>query len=384
MKILILYGYFPNGHYSVSTSLYEEFSCRSLPAKVETLWHIDNENLQKFFAFSQYALENQISSYPSVFGQDQTLKALCCMLPKKRILEITSDYDVLISTHPYTSYILADFFKSDNSKLIIDVHTNFSEFPVFTHERIDFHTGFIMKREIDANIIKKIALTGIPINKKYSTLTKSTDLKNNILIMNGSDGLGGISDTIAFLQQIYHSYKINVSCGRNVNLLYYIQQNHPSINAFSYTSAMEEFYIKSKFVFTKASGSSVIEAISCGCIPVFTPTYLPWEIEAARNLSSMGIGLYLPEYNNLQLQRLKILLDSESLQKSILQIQFETIKTDAASRIAEIVVRKKITPPSFNHHDLAQRFVSDLDISETSAITNILVDGIKKWGGLNF
>lgn len=320
-----------------------------------------------------------------MFGQDQTLKALCHMLPKEKILELISDYDVLVSTHPYTSYVLADFLENDSSKIIIDVHTNFSEFPVFIHDRINYHTGLFAKREIDADTMKKMILTGIPINSKYkhSTTPKSPNAKKKeILIMNGSDGLGGITDTIVFLQQLHHSYDISVACGKNKKLLHYLQLHYPSINAFSYTSVMEEFYRKAKFVFTKASGSSVIEAISCGCIPIFTPTYLPWEIEAARNLSSMGVGLYLPEFNSLHLQRLKILLDTEAFQKLMLQAQFEIVNTDATSKIADIVEGKKITSLSDNY-DLAQEFVSNIDISEPSPITNILVSGIKKWGGVD-
>ena len=381
INTLLVYGYHRSGHYSAALAVKEEFEFRGYKADIQNIWINTSEVIDRLFTIFRTFANNRNKNVPDFLGSQELLTHLANELPVN--LDLGS-YDAIISIHPYSSYVLAEEKKKrELNNVLIDVHTDYTPFPIIRHESIDYHVGFVPIGNAPNDLKKKMVTSGIPISSAFYSggVTKN----NSILILGGADGCVPIKNVLSFIRKISTNHEILVFCGYNQDLFCQLsKERRPNENIFSYVEDMTKYFKSANFVITKGSGLTVTESIATNCIPIFTPPVLFWEDESAMFLSSRGVGLYLPDYGRDSLKSLELLLASPD-QQNLMKTRLENMKRpNSAKDIVNLVKDKpKI---SANQDDI--RLVNDMidylqffqyDRLSFNGTAHYLTEEIKRW-----
>jgi len=338
-NVLLVYGYHQSGHYSAALAVKEELDARGYRADIQNIWVNKSEVIDKLFAIFRRFARNRNKNVPDFLGSQELLTHLANELPIDIDLE---RYDAIVSIHPYSSFVLAEEKKKKQlNNALIDVHTDYTPFPIVQHEFIDYHVGAIPTDNTSKALRKKIVATGIPIKSPF--YSEESTKSDTILVMGGADGFGPLEKILLFLRGLSVDFEVSVFCGNNEDLYHQLlKDRRPNENIFPYVDDMVPYFKTGKFVVTKASGLTATESIATDCIPVFTPPVLFWEDESAKFLSSRGVGLYLPDYEQGSLESLELLLSSPEHQNLMIKRMQKMKRPNAAKGIVDLIESEPI------------------------------------------
>jgi len=294
-SVKIFYGFHKSGHYFVSRNLQQSLSKEFESAEIIDFWENSSHMLKELMNLFRVTNEDNLRSFPAFFKEESFLSKLSgeVILPEK-IFEA----DLLVSTHPYTSYVLASL-KPEHCKLV-DVHTDYTPYPIFPHERIDIYTGAFPRNDLDLEVLPKLRSKGIPVPSVMFCTREGED----ITVVGGSDGFGNVEETLELLLKGFPDRVINVVAGRNELLLDRLKKIK-GVTAYGFIENMIDLYKKSGVVFTKASGVTCAELFASQTMPVLYPSSVPWEDEASIHLASRDLVHRMQNFSDLELLRIQ-------------------------------------------------------------------------------
>ena len=291
-NIKILYGYHESGHYSVAHAIRHAVDRLGAKTSMSKLFEGECRNWTTLFETFRSVNSQGSLNFPNFFASDDVLQSISEAV-RHRSLEI--DAEVIVSTHPYTSYALAESIPHGKT-LIYDVHTNYTPGPIFPHPRIDGYFTPISRPELPFYFRSRTVECKIPLTQDRRPTTEQKVEKNHWLFALGADGWGDHSDLHRIAKILPCNTKLYVLAGRNYkDVSAAVSPTLRNVSVVPYKSDISEYLRQSKFVFSKAGGSTVTESIAHRCVPVFVRSYVPWELQAARHLVEAGVGIYLDD-----------------------------------------------------------------------------------------
>ena len=295
VKIGLIYGYAPSGHYSAARALADFFPAAIIEPvfinlsevypnlgpfvaktyievlkKTPFLWNYVYDN--DFVAFAAGALKNTVLSFYS-----QKLSAL---LAAKNIKAV-------ISTQALSAMLIAKCPALKNTPLFA-VLTDFRAHSYWPSENV---AGYFVPSKISAqSLIKngadpsKIFAAGIPVRKEFLTPRDTRSERRalglspqlfTILITGGSRGMGEIFSAIEALAPFFGRLQIMAMCGENKVLsrrLSRIQTRKKYLKIIDYTDSPSAYYAAADLVVAKPGGVTVAETLSLGKpLIIFSP-----------------------------------------------------------------------------------------------------------------
>lgn len=337
-QVTIIYGYHESGHFSVAEGIKDAFGRLGVDARIEKIFEGNSANWKTLFETFRSVNDQASLNFPDFFASETMLKVMATAV-KDRVLEI--DSDVIVSTHPYASYAIAENLPASN-RLIYDVHTNYTPGPIFPHPRIDGFFTPILRPELAYRVRSRSVVCKVPLPPKLQPRENLGVSKRDWLITLGADGWGDTTDISQIERILPDSSLLNILVGRNAKALTELEiPNSTRRRVVPFQSDLSNYLTKAKFVFSKASGSIVTEALAHRCVPVFSKTYVPWELQAARHLVEAGVGIHLDDFVWMVSQ-----FGAETIWKRYIQraSEFRAAILSAAQQIAETVVSGNLRP----------------------------------------
>jgi hypothetical protein len=224
------------------------------------------------------------------------------------------DYEAVVSTHPYCSWLAAEY-KVDHERddlFLVDVHTNYTNYPQFPHDGIDWYVGPPL-RFYKAFEPRALAM-GLPppprcLGINAPLLSISREGERPLLVMGGADGFGPIEEAVKQLLAL--NLPMIVITGRNAALETKLRREFAgsrSVEIRGYVPDASSLMPSCQGVISKASGMTLTDTFWAGVPAICTPPILPWEAEAMTHLGSMGAVYNVWEWNIASLQGVKELL----------------------------------------------------------------------------
>lgn len=291
-SVEIVYGYHESGHFSVAKAIQSAVEQLGISASLNKLFQGNSRNWTTLFEAFRSVNQQESVNFPDFFGSEDILIGIADAV-RHQSLEIESD--IIISTHPYASYALAEAIPPGRT-LIYDVHTNYTPGPIFPHPRIDGYFTPIPRPELPYYFRSRSVECKVPLPQYLKPIEGQDNEKNDWLLALGADGWGDTSDLLRIEDILPEGAKLHVLAGRNyqaVNTV--VPPTLMNVSVVPFQSDISEYLKRSKFVFSKASGSTVTEAIAHRCVPVFVKSFVPWELQAARHLVEAGVGIYFDD-----------------------------------------------------------------------------------------
>jgi len=364
----IVYGYHESGHYSVANAIQIAVEQLGASATISKLFEGQSRNWMTLFETFRSVNDQRSLNFPDIFGSDEVLLGISDTV-RARSLQIKAD--VIVSTHPYTSYALAEAIPSGKT-LIYDVHTNYTPGPVFPHPRIDGYFTPIPRPELPYCFRSRSVECKVPLPHELQPKDGEDAKKKDWLLALGADGWGDLSDLHRVLRILPSDAILHVLAGRNYKAVSaVVPSTLRNVNVVPFKSDIGEYLRKSKFVFSKASGSTITEAIAHRCVPVFVRSYVPWELQAARHLVEAGVGIYLDDLIWIVGQ----LADNEVWKRYVDKSQsFRSQILVAADKIAAGLMAGSLTP--------SQQLLENPSIPRPSndPLGQLLQKKILRWG----
>lgn len=229
---------------------------------------------------------------PRLLNSESVLTAICDS-SRDLILQTLENSDAIIATHPYTAFAVSEHAKQSGwPGRILEVHTNFTPYPVFPHARLDFACG----PRIDRQDLRTTCtyFTGIPVRRAFTPTPAQT--RDGLLIVGGADGFGALKEIRNGLRPL--GKRMFLAVGRNYRLEEQLRSSRrPGEKIISNEFDLSQLMRSCEAVVTKASGVTVAEAIASRTPLVFPPPIIPWEAEAAARLSAAGAGHVCPSWS---------------------------------------------------------------------------------------
>ncbi len=379
MKVLLTYGYHESGHFTAVKALEEELASRGCEFETMGIWAEKSPTIDRLFTiFRSFAAED-VKRVPDFLISQELLDNLAKEHPAKPNL---TDYEAVISTHPYSSFVLAEAKREQESDtVLVNVHTDYTPFPIIVHSSIDYHVGALPRDDATKLTLPKMIATGIPVRKNFHY--DGTAKQQTVLVMGGADGFGKIKPILSMMEKLPQDYSYVVFCGRNIQLQNQLQQEFPQHTFASFIEDPSPYFKSAKFIITKASGLTLTEALNSECIPIFAPPILFWEDEAAKYLSTQGAGLYLPDFGEYSTQASTQLLKSEDQQALIRNRMRLLRKPNAAREIVDLIEERPRILPVYDQSGVLeimqenQRFFAGCESMPATA--NYLAQQIMRW-----
>lgn len=370
----IIYGYHESGHYFVAKAI-AELIPESIAHKSYNLWKDQSPTIDYMFDLFRGVEKHGLEIFPDFLNNKEILDILSKeIVVSNEIL----DSDMIICTHPYSSYVVAENLRNEKT-LLISVHTDFTEFPVITHPRIDIYTGVFKKRELSATLNHKSRIMGLPVKKSF--LPGSKD--GTILVLGGSDGFGQIESVYKWLRSFVDEKNIVVITGRNENLEKKLKKEHAYANVVGFTEDIFKYFRSADFVVSKASGSTISEAIVSECIPLFVPSKLPWEEEASINLAGRGVGIKL-NMDKIDNRIINELMNNSSLRDLYLKRIRDFKRNVYTSKINELFYLDRTRLSELNEifpkeRNYLSEYMNKFEVSSGSELNKYLTHNLGRW-----
>lgn len=327
-SVAIVYGYHKSGHFTAAKALKSEFDQKGYDSSIHNIWQSQNSSVDALFSVFRDVVQFQSPIFPDFMLEPNFLSTIAESID---VAPSILNADILVSTHPYSTFVLAS--KVGNRK-VASVHTDFTPFPVIQHENVFLYTGCFPKSDLPAHVANRVYGTGIPTNIEANNSVAKED---RIAVMGGADGFGNIVEILDYLREIAHNYEFDVVCGRNEELRRRVKENSRT-KVYGFVEDLEPVYAKSKFVFTKGSGLTITEALNTQNIPILSPTLLPWEHEASIQIAGRGIGIYLESFASDEYRRfLTQLFGNDTLQEFYIQRGQRALPKNPVKEIVRLV-----------------------------------------------
>ena len=217
----------------------------------------------------------------------------CCLKEK--------NFDYILSTHFFPNEVAA-FLKNKGAirSKIISVITDFDVHSLWLADGIDDYT--VACEHTKEKLIRlgvseeKIAITGIPTDKKFSHEPDKDELKNRlqikkdiftVLIATGSFGIGPIERIVDGLKD----YQVLIVCGNNKALFLRLSQvKSVLVKVYGLVDNMDELMSAADIMITKPGGLSVSEALVKSLPLIFFSAIPGQETNNVKVLHRYGVG----------------------------------------------------------------------------------------------
>src|SRR3989338_804183 len=313
-------------------------------AQICNLWTGKTKTIDELFTIFRSFAAKQVKMVPDFLISKELLEIIAEELPFDKNL---SSYDAIISTHHYSSSVIAAHkVKQNCNTLLIDVHTDYTPHPLIMHPLINFYTGAIPLEDAGSELNKRIVTTGIPVRKSFQYY--GTPKEKKIMIMGGADGFGELEKMVEFVASINNIYEPTVICGRNTLSYKRLKRKFPKYQILGYVADLSEQFKTAEFVLTKASGLTVAEALNSECIPLFTPPILFWEYEASKYISAHGAGICLPDFGPNSIKTINAVFSSDDYKQALRQQIRQLAKPNATKDIVDLIEHKGRTETRSN------------------------------------
>lgn len=373
-KILIFYGSYGGGHLSAARNIKEfidsnysnvetclvdcvEYVNKSLN-KITTKFYSDMaKNAQWIWKKVYYGAENGPVSKISTSAQ----KLMAIKLNK-----LLKEYspDLIISTHPFSSYMCALLKKKKKTNAkIATVLTDYAPHgqwllnPAFVDYFFVAHDGMkenLLKRGIKEPQIK---VTGIPLSNRFlANYNKEKVLsefgleygKKTILFFAGGEQGFGKDKIFKMLKSIINNFpalQIIAIAGKNKkiknNFDILVSQTHSNeyVKVLEYTNKVPELMSVSDLVITKPGGLTTTESLASG-LPIIVINPIPGqEEENAEFLEEKGVAIWIKKHDNIEEELYKILNSPKKLQSMKTNARL-LAKKNSTKDICEILLGK--------------------------------------------
>ncbi len=154
-KLLLVEGYYTSGHTSAVRALEEEISRRGLPYNAVNIFTGKSAVIDQIFTIFRTFAAKGVKTVPEFLKEKEFIDLLAeeVLLPELGELD---QYEGIISTHPYSSMVLAAKKERERENVpLVDVHTDYTPFPIFSHPQINFHVGAQKKKMSRVKFKKK-------------------------------------------------------------------------------------------------------------------------------------------------------------------------------------------------------------------------------------
>lgn len=285
MKVALIYGYKPSGHYSAAYAL-SEFFPRSIIEPVFINLSDVYPNLGSFVAKTYLqilqktpALWNYIYDNEIIAKATNQLKSALIPYYADKLSKLLSKKNIkaIISTHALACILLS---KREKSLKDVPLFAVLTDFYAHMHWPISgIETYFVPHKTTQENLQQKkispskIFVSGIPIRKEFlETFDIQKEKKDigllprlfTILVSGGSKGLGEIEEILEALKPLLGKIQVIVLCGENKRLLHKLEKlyhHYKHIKFFGYLHSTASLFSISDLIIGKAGGTTIAEAM---------------------------------------------------------------------------------------------------------------------------
>jgi len=372
MNVLIFYASYGGGHLSAANSIKQHIEDNYKNVNVQLVdcmkyidVHIDKLTTDayklmakkmpwvwgKFYYTSEKGVMYSISNFNNKVMSLKLYKAFKEYKP-----------DIVISTHPFSSQMVADLKKrGKTSCLLASVMTDFASHTQWLvgHEYMDLI--FVSNEKMRHSIIEqgvdenKIFATGIPLSNRFLAnfdrvgIKKSFNLdlsKKTILFFGGGEfGLGSettVNILKSFMNNIKDKYQMIVISGKNEQIKEKFEQVvaeqnlNDKVFVYGYTAQVPEFMAISDLVVTKPGGLTTSESLASG-LPIVVINPIPGqEEENAEFLVEHGIAVWLKKKDNFEEKISQLLSDEIELEHMKIKSKLMAKKNSTADICAKV------------------------------------------------
>ncbi|MFE4513409.1 hypothetical protein ACFRMQ_04300 [Kitasatospora sp. NPDC056783] len=295
MRVAVLYGFHASGHL---------VACERIAATVGARGHdvrlvspLDSPELRDSIGsvFRAFAARSH-PAVPAVLTGPSFLEDLYRQVDTT-LHELLSDVDVVISTHPYSTWLSgrhAEVRALDYR--LIDVQTDYGHWPVLPHHVVDAYVGpkLLFHREVNPRAHD----IGIPPPPERASEAAFADgrrefmTKRPLLLLGGADGFAPLTETVRALAS--QDLPVLVVAGRNEALRRELEGRHAEpirrgrIMVAGFVPDLWAVMPSASAVITKASGMTLIDAFAGRAPVICPPPILAWEAEGMSLLESAG------------------------------------------------------------------------------------------------
>jgi processive 1,2-diacylglycerol beta-glucosyltransferase len=292
MKALILTCNTGGGHNTAAASIEEAFELRGDSCDVEDALEFISEKVSKMFGNGH----NRMYRYmPSLFNQGYKLSEQKPELLQEnsglyRFFALGSEklgeyiercgYDLVICTHVFSAMMLSNAMKQRSLKIRTGlVSTDYTCYPGVEASSVDWY--FISDKSQKAAFIekgipeKKLVVTGIPVSRRFVTVTDKESAKKaenilngekHLLMMCGSMGCGPMKELAEELvDKLPKNAVLTIVCGTNEALYRKMERKfsgNDRVRVLAYTRRIPELMDSADLYLTKAGGLSTSEALN--------------------------------------------------------------------------------------------------------------------------
>ncbi len=285
MKFVILSCNTGQGHNSVADAINEELLLNSETSRVLDAFSFISQRFSSLIAKSHSAIYRHLpkafdkgyrfcENNPSVF-EERSIVSRCLKKGAEDLSHEIADADVVISTHPLASLILAEAKRQCSySFKTAFVATDYTCAPSVSESKMDIY--FVprgLKGEFADNGITSVVESGIPVRREF--FSKNTNARRelgipesttHVLVMCGSMGCGPIEELAEMLADtLGEEHIVSIVCGSNNKLYKSLSDKfseHKSFRIYSFTDKVSDLLSSADLFVTKPGGISTSESMA--------------------------------------------------------------------------------------------------------------------------
>lgn len=334
MKIVIMTGRFGMGHYAAAQAIMQRIKSNDSSLQVEIIdWfeYMSPRQADRFYRVYLLIANKGSSLYNRRYIYRENRKTNCKPELSHYFMPHFCDFlnekkpDLIISTLPFCSQLTSLYM--DIYGIVIPLITCVTDITGHS-EWISRNTGryLVGSKSVKDRLIQKgvnqdkIIVTGIPVKKEFDSNDNNDTVKNDgmihILIMGG--GLGILPEEDSFYQALgkIPGVSITIITGRNKKLYHRLQGRYDKIHAFSIKGYVENVYSYMKWadvIISKPGGVTVFEAIQSGLPIIALKPCLQQEINNAKFIEAMQIGIILKDNLNQSMEQIAAMLQPDCI-----------------------------------------------------------------------
>lgn len=313
MKVMVVSGFHPSGHDSAAVALEEEGLARGHLVARLRIWPDSSLTATAvlFDMFRSYARAND-DRLPSFLADS---KLVDCMFEDLEHKIDLRGYDLVIATHPYAAGILGRVTLERRLCPVVEVHTDWTPFPVVPHSGVALYFGAIPNRGWPSDVLRRQIVTGIPVRSSFGP-APSRSTPRSVLVLAGADGWSPLDRAVPLVcESLPEGWRCEVFAGLPRTDGADPLPLPPNLRIHPRVADLSEALSGASFVVSKPSGLTVAESLVSGAKLILLPSVVPWEAEAARQLASRGLGWPLVDYSDDSRSRLRALFSDARLQE---------------------------------------------------------------------
>lgn len=298
MKILILTGKFGMGHWSASCALQQQlereghqvktvdFFDYAMPEFAPTLYRMFGWLVK--YGGGLYNLFHRLTR--NVEGEMPLAGAWVEHLEE---LLFETGADVVVSTHPVCSGVVARYKKEGGQEPLVTCITDVTCHSEWIHPGTDVY--LVASQQVRQGLVSKgveeerIFVSGIPVGEQFTQGTPNRG-KRELLIMGG--GLGLMPRRDRFYEQLnaLPGVHVTILTGRNEKLYERLHSKYENIEVVGFTTQVDQYMARAHLMLSKPGGITVFEAIASRLPMLVWEPFLEQERENARFLVEAGMA----------------------------------------------------------------------------------------------